>query len=231
MLEITREVDKQIYMTFRGLVKNNGFFKSAKQKAYLLKAYANTECSMDLNYIGVQLKETDVTYVTIDGYYRWCEYGSRSVVPVVITFVLDELGCRAQYKTGGFGNLRDGWRPDASKCKLMWERDESVEKPAFEKPSFEAEVAKVAEENASEWLGNVGDRLTIKGKIVFTKCVGYSQWGSKDLTIIVDEVGNRIKLWKYVGEKDETVEIKGTIKSLDLYGGKKDTVLTRVSIL
>ena len=226
MFTISNKADEQTFISLRGLVKNNGFFKSEAQRKFMLKSYGKEQMDTKmLGYLGITLKESDVTYVTIDGYYQWADYGSRSIVPVIITFVIDEFGVRAQYKTGGSGNLRDGWSPDASKCKLMWERDESIEKP-----SFEVQKPEVVE-SKSQWIGEVGKRLVVKGKIVFTKLIGYSEWGGKYITIVEDDAGNQIKAWKYLGEKDETVEIKGTVKEHDVHEGVKGTVLTRISIL
>ena len=226
MFTISNKADEQTFISLRGLVKNNGFFKSAAQQKFMLKSYGKEQMDTKmLGYLGVTLKDSDVTYVTIDGYYQWADYGTRSIVPVIITFVIDEFGIQAEYKTGGNGNLRDGWSPDASKCKLMWERDESVEKP-----SFEVQKPEVVE-SKSQWIGEVGKRLVVKGKIVFTKLIGYSEWGSKYITIVEDDAGNQIKAWKYLGEKGEDVEIKGTIKEHDEFEGVKGTVLTRISIL
>ena len=226
MFTISNKADEQTFISLRGLIKNNGFFKSAAQQKFMLKSYGKEQMDTKmLGYLGITLKDSDVTYVTIDGYYQWADYGTRSIVPVIITFVIDEFGIRAEYKTAGRGNLRDGWSPDASKRKLMWERDESIDKPRFESPK--AEVV----ESKSQWIGEVGKRLVVKGKIVFTKLIGYSEWGSKYITIVEDDVGNQIKAWKYLGEKGEDVEIKGTIKEHDEFEGVKGTVLTRISIL
>ena len=226
MFTISNKADEQTFISLRGLIKNNGFFKSAAQQKFMLKSYGTEQMDTKmLGYLGITLKDSDVTYVTIDGYYQWADYGTRSIVPVIITFVIDEFGIRAEYKTAGRGNLRDGWSPDASKRKLMWERDESIDKPRFESPK--AEVV----ESKSQWIGEVGKRLVVKGKIVFTKLIGYSEWGSKYITIVEDDVGNQIKAWKYLGEKGEDVEIKGTIKEHDEFEGVKGTVLTRISIL
>ena len=59
----------------------------------------------------------------------------------------------------------------------------------------------------------------------------YSEWGGKYITIVEDGAGNQIKAWKYLGEKGETMEIKGTVKEHDQFEGVKGTVLTRISIL
>ena len=148
-----------------------------------------------------------------------------NVMKIYNIIVCKNNTAETQYKTGGNGNLRDGWSPDASKCKLMWERNESIEKPSFETPKTEVVESK------SQWIGEVGKRLVVKGKIVFTKLIGYSEWGGKYITIVEDDAGNQIKAWKYLGEKDETVEIKGTVKEHDVHEGVKGTVLTRISIL
>lgn len=226
MFTISNKADEQTFISLRGLIKNNGFFKSVAQRKFMLKSYGKEQMDTKmLGYLGITLKDSDVTYVTIDGYYQWADYGSRSIVPVIITFVIDEFGVRAQYKTGGNGNLRDGWGPDASKCKVVWERDESIDKPCFESPKVEVVESK------SQWIGEVGKRLVVKGKIVFAKLIGYSEWGGKYITIMEDDAGNQIKAWKYLGEKGETVEIKGTVKEHDEFEGVKGTVLTRISIL
>lgn len=226
MFTISNKADEQTFISLRGLVKNNGFFKSAAQQKFMLKSYGKEQMDTKmLGYLGISLKDSDLTYVTINAHYQWADYGSRSIVPVIITFVIDEFGVRAQFKTGGSGNLRDGWSPDASKCKLMWERNDSIEKP-----SFEVQKPEVVE-SKSQWIGEVGKRLVVKGKIVFTKLIGYSEWGGKYITIMEDETGNQIKAWKYLGEKGEEVEIKATVKEHDMYEGVKGTILTRISIL
>ena len=226
MFNFSSNADEQTFISLRGLVKNNGFFKSEKQQKFMLKTYKDS--MTDLKFLGVKLCETDVTYVTISAYYQWADYGSRSIVPTIITFVLDEFGVRAQYKTGGFGNLREGWSPDPTKCKTIWERDESIEKPVFNQPK---EQVGTSDEPKSVWLGQVGDRLTITGVITFAKCIGASQWGAKWITVLKDDNGNQIKAWKYLGEKGDTVTIKGTVKEHGDYNGALDTTLTRISIL
>ena len=47
----------------------------------MLKSYGKEQMDTKmLGYLGVTLKDSDVTYVTIDGYYQWADYGTRSIV-------------------------------------------------------------------------------------------------------------------------------------------------------
>ena len=90
MFTISNKADEQTFISLRGLVKNNGFFKSEAQRKFMLKSYGKEQMDTKmLGYLGITLKESDVTYVTIDGYYQWADYGTRSIVPVIITFVND----------------------------------------------------------------------------------------------------------------------------------------------
>ena len=90
MFTISNKADEQTFVSLRGLIKNNGFFKSAAQRKFMLKSYGKEQMDTKmLGYLGITLKESDVTYVTIDGYYQWADYGTRSIVPVIITFVND----------------------------------------------------------------------------------------------------------------------------------------------
>lgn len=81
----------------------------------------------------------------------------------------------------------------------------------------------------SEWMGKVGDRIRkIPAKIVGKKELN-SQYGTS--TLYTFESGNSVlcwftSTWKDVQEGD-TVLLSGTVKSLNEYGGQKQTVLTR----
>ena len=96
----------------------------------MLKSYGKEQMdTKHLGYLGQTLKESDVTYVTyvtIDGYYQWADYGTRSIVPVIITFVIDEFGVRAQYKTGGGGNLRSPRRGVRGEGKGFQQANERI---------------------------------------------------------------------------------------------------------
>lgn len=231
MLEFSSEVDKTTFISLRALAKNGGSFKSAKQRDFLLKTYTqgmlNVRGTFERaqeemkKYLGVELRAGEV-YVTVDGVYRWESYGSRSLVPCVVTFILDKTGVIRQYKTNGNGNLRAGWAPNPEKCKLVWERPADAVVTVFEDTPVE-------EKKPSEYLGNVGDKIIVKAKIKAVKDLGYGQFGKMEITVFEDENGNVINVWKAgYAEVGAELTIKGTIKSCEEYRGVKQTTLTRV---
>ena len=62
--------------------------------------------------------------------------------------------------------------------------------------------------------------------------MGYSQFGEMFLSVLRDEIGNIINVWRDLGIKEgEVVNIKGTIKSTEDYKGTKQTTLIRVKVI
>ena len=95
------------------------------------------------------------------------------------------------------------------------------------RPQKEANLA--SEMKDSEWMGEVGDRIRkIPAKIVGKKEINL-QYGMA--TLYTFESGNSVlcwftSTWKNV-EVGDSVLLSGTVKSLNNYGGQKQTVLTR----
>ena len=51
-------------------------------------------------------------------------------------------------------------------------------------------------------------------------------------SVFEDEAGNIVNIWKHFDLKsDDTVKIKGTIKSTDDYKGRKQTTLIRPKVI
>lgn len=104
---------------------------------------------------------------------------------------------------------------------------------AYERATFKKEEAeKAAKLPASEFVGEIGQRLTdIRVNVIFTKEIegGY---GLSTLYIFQGADGNVYKTfysgskWEY--EKGDNILITGTIKKHDEYQGKKSTMLSRV---
>jgi hypothetical protein len=221
--------EKQMFLNFKGLMKNNnGFFKSSKQANFLFKMHckstqATYTSENHTQFFGISFDaDQAVAHATL--YMRWADYGSRSVIPVLYVFVLDRFGVVVQYKVNGRGNLRDGWAPDPKKCVKQWERPAGVEFPVFE------ESQKTAE-NLSSWVGVIGEKLNITAKIVAVRDCGFSRFGEMILTVLKDEAGNVMNVWKNLGEVGETLKLRGTVKALDEYRGAKQTTLTRVKVI
>ena len=230
--------DKESYISCKRMInKNNGFFKSSKQRNFVIKRFkhiANVPGGRSLDdrrqdsaqYYGVPLSSEE--YVeTSTGYYSWASYGQRSQVPVLLVFVYDSYGISRHYKVGGNGNLRDGWAPNPAKCKLIWQRPADAVLPDFD----EEEKLKKSAEKTSDWLGLEGQKIEVTAKITRAKSIGYSQFGEMFLTVLEDSLGNIVNVWKDLGEVGSTLKVRGTIKKLDDFQGKKQTTLTRVKIV
>lgn len=227
--------EQTLFISLKGLCnKNQGFFKSVKQAQFLFRQYS--EC-FNLNHTREQVNTMWAVPVAPDqitveamAYTRWADYGSRSVVPVLYVFVLDSLGVVAQYKVGGTGNLRDGWAPNASKTRLLWERDKAAVAP-FTLPT-EAEVAaEKAAEPVSQWLGPVGHRVEVTASLIRARDMGVSRFGPMFLSVFRDTAGNIINVWRaFELNVGETAQLSGLIKSCDQYQGRQQTTLTRVKV-
>lgn len=227
--------DQETFMSLKGLSnKNNGFFKTVKQAQFLFKQYTqvfnslHTRAQVRENF-GVIVADDQIT-VEVTAYTRWADYGSRSVIPVLYVFVLDKHGVVASYKVGGTGNLRDGWSPDPTKTKMLWVRSDDAVCP-WSFPTEQEIAAQKAAEPVSNWLGYVGDKVEAKVMLVRSRAMGYSQFGEMFLSVLRDEIGNIINVWRDLGLKEgEVVNIKGTIKSTEDYKGTKQTTLIRVKV-
>jgi hypothetical protein len=111
-----------------------------------------------------------------------------------------------------------------------------------------AAVAKCIAENVdnaafagkSEYVGKIGERLTIKGKVVrvasFVRpCFG--SYGNETVWVVSirDEVGNvfvtKTPSFGHSTQKGDTVALKGTVKEHSEWKGEKQTVLQRVKEL
>ena len=101
--------------------------------------------------------------------------------------------------------------------------------PAYDKDkeSEKRETEEKAKEKKSEYMGNVGDRITVwisEFKVVTS---WETMYGVTKIFKIIDVYGN-VYIWKTNGEIAEgTKEIFGTVKAHNEYNGIKQTELTR----
>lgn len=228
--------EQTLFISLKGLCnKNEGFFKSAKQAQFLFRQYTKR---FDLNHTREQINTmwgvpvaADQITVEAMAYTRWADYGSRSVIPVLYVFVLDQMGVVALYKVGGSGNLRDGWAPNASKTKLTWARGEGAVAP-FTLPTAEEAVAQKAAEPVSQWIGTVGHKVEISATLIRERDLGYGRFGQMFISVFRDAAGNILNVWKKCDVTiGQTVALMGTVKSQDEYQGTKQTTLTRVKLV
>lgn len=102
--------------------------------------------------------------------------------------------------------------------------------PAYDR-SLEYEEQKLKEQEAgkiSEYVGNIGDRITVQIKSFAIVTSWETQYGLTKIFKIVDANGN-VYTWKTGGGlADDAIEIVGTVKSYNEYRDVKQTELTRV---
>lgn len=101
--------------------------------------------------------------------------------------------------------------------------------PTWNKDLERAEERRKAEEKAkaSEWVGEVGKRVTVEVAEAKVVTGWETQWGYVSIYKITDAAGN-VYTWKTSGYIPEDVaEIVGTVKDHNEYRGCKQTELTR----
>lgn len=97
---------------------------------------------------------------------------------------------------------------------------------------IEKEKADEVRKSATEYVGNVGDKINITGTI--TRAGHFeSDYGTVIIFKIVDE-DNNVFVWKTTAgvciPSDAKVMVRGTVKEHSEYNGEKQTVLTRCKI-
>lgn len=112
----------------------------------------------------------------------------------------------------------------------------SARRKAVERAEAKAERDRT--ERASEFVGEVGMRLDLKVTVAFVREVMSESdfvGGSTYLVTMKDEEGNVLKTFSSgsfgrTAEPGSVYSIRGTVKSHDLYEGRKSTRLSRVAI-
>lgn len=104
------------------------------------------------------------------------------------------------------------------------------------KLSNEVQVNKVAEARKvqaarSQWIGSVGERLEITAQVKAVVDCGEGQWGHITLTILETSEGAVLTYFNHLGNKDETVTFKATIKGHNERDGVKQTALSRCKVI
>ena len=219
---------QETYMSLKALVNhNNGLYKSEKQKKFLentlIKNAPNREPAFMKSNWGVDMVDPSNKCIVLSGYYRWADYGSRSMIPFFYTFEMDQYGVVALWKTGAHGNLRIGAGPDAKKAKQEWRRPEGVDTTHLEpsKEDAKKEFLKGLGKAAGKYLGAEGEKKhdfgTVTLKVVKELEAMQIAWGvaaERWFHVFEDAEGNNI--WytgKHLGIKPgQAVRLVGTIK-------------------
>ena len=118
---------------------------------------------------------------------------------------------------------------EAIRQQVLLRRDEfmavvEANKAAEEKRQAELE----AKRNKSNHVGNTKDRIDITATITFVKAIE-TRFGVSLLTILENEQGDVFKYFGSadLGDKDDTITIKATVKDHAAYDGVNQTVISR----
>lgn len=199
--------DHEQYMSLQGLVnKNNGLFKSVKQKQFILNRWASEpldgpEAELRAKNFGTPVQAGNRT-VQPGGLYVWADYGSRSLIPFLYVFELDDCGVVRKWKVGYKGNLRIGAAPDPKKAKLEFTRPEGLDTSHLEVVKSDAEKKtefyKGLGGSVGQYIGEVGKRMPL-GPVTLKKSVdlGYRPAGPYGgaqmwMNVYTNEDGNLI---------------------------------------
>ena len=139
---------------------------------------------------------------------------------------------------------------EAKKAQLMAEEAErKMAQEAEAKRMAEAQAQIEAQKAISQYVGEIGQRLTINVKLVKTAYYEQRSFSGYGMTtvyvyILEDENGNKF-VWKTTGggldreiktpqgimyrpiDDGEVITVKGTVKEHSTYQGEKQTILTR----
>lgn len=92
--------------------------------------------------------------------------------------------------------------------------------------------AREASASSNEWVGKVGERLTLNDLTITRLSMSEGQYGWTYIYGFADKAGNQFTWFgsKHIGDINAVVSLKGTVKKHDEFKGRKQTVLTRCSV-
>ena len=252
-MEINWGHEKEQFMSYKGIVNRGGYFSSAKQAAYFDKFVKSSS-----NHIGpctawddsVDVAEGEYLLIleaTVSGTnfaqdhldhhrgFRGNGWG-RHTRFYSLGFVFDGMGVARMYRLKRKYNSEGGSEPRGDKTTVEFQREENAQKISElssgiaqnNKEIADRKAAIEAKKAASEYVGEVGDRIEVKGtgRLITTH---EGQYGISYLYLISDSDGNTIKYFggKYLGDKGFEVSMVATVKKHEEYGGEKQTVINR----
>lgn len=215
---------------FSLVAKNNGYFKSAKQRDFLKKQMTSYYCIHEYekaefvkgNY-GVTIQEGQYMWVC-EGHIRFADYGQRSVRRVAFAMVFDKYGVVSKNKLH-FTYRDNGRSSGVNEAKTevgLWIRDESI--PLPELPEIEKQVI------VSHHVGAVGEFIETVVTVKSIRAVGQGYYGTTYQTKMIDEDGNIIIYWGVM--KDSSVldgefkiKLRAKVKEHGEYKGVNQTIV------
>lgn len=251
-MRFNTDADENCNKNFCSLIKNNdGLFKSQAQSSFIFGGkliqpwVERVDPQRKINVIelsklsqaqcGVPL-EHGQDIITVYASMAWASYG-KSVRPIMWKYVVDIFGIVAQYKMH-FTDSDSGPSVNPRKTELLWFR-QKTELPSFKHPGvYAAEklAVRIQENEHTDFIGNVKDRLIFEGVIKSIKSFGYNQFGfqyceSFRTTIMVGV--NTVIYWAAFHDVKEgdSIKFKATVKDHTVYEGVKQTVVNRPTMI
>ena len=200
-----------------GLVKNNGFFKSAKQRDFLFKQMAGLYCLHTFDQ--AEFIKANYGIDLLEGQSMWVYEGESRVA---YAFVFDKYGVVSKNKLH-FTYDTGGSSVNAAKTEHnVWVRDESIPKPEL------VEVEKHV--IVSNHIGAVGEFIELVVTVKSIRAVGQGYYGTTYQTKMVDEDGNIIIYWgimkdSSVVDGEFKIKLCAKVKAHDEYKGVNQTIV------
>lgn len=225
--DFSSERDADLHKSLETLIKfHNGIFRSEKQSKWFMSqlhsSYDLVKDEAEKNGITIIEDNKENVVVSVYGFTRWADYGSRSIRNWAKQYVLDKHGVVASFKLG-FKASSDGKHQwvDKDKIKLVWKRTVEVA------PKQEVSIVHAP---ASSFVGNEKDKISFKAKVTNIREFA-SAFSFGSILTLVSEEGNKFTWFssKMITdlEKGDVVNMSGTVKSHRVYKDEKQTVLTR----
>jgi len=214
--------DSDNHRTIKGIMKNNGIFKSTKQRWFLLEKQwkynkiGSSRGSGEGKIDALVMKPSDLkkmrginTNATTDDYFVEVNaamiFGKRGAGQgfrrVEWGYLIDDVGVREEYKYGFI--YHDGGSSsemDHSKTKRLWKRQENQAVEDFRNEVNKENIARNEKETASanelkksEWLGVIGEKMKGIHIEVLRKNFFDTQYGQSSITVMRDIDGNMIQ--------------------------------------
>lgn len=88
-----------------------------------------------------------------------------------------------------------------------------------------------APEHVSEWIGTVGEKITLEGTVIQAMTID-GTYGSLRLVVVSVGNGDRVKMftsagWAWDVDTGDVVQLAGTVKGHEEYQGRRETLLVR----
>tara|TARA_R100001463_G_scaffold95_2_gene516 strand:+ start:12236 stop:13006 length:771 start_codon:yes stop_codon:yes gene_type:complete len=242
------EENRELFVSLKGIIKNDGFFKSAGQAAFFAKRVR--EGSSHIGPVtcwdnSVEVAEGqyalicegtvgagDVNYVN-----NWGRHARRKAW----IFLMDDAGVVAMF-IGRCKHFSDGSAPNGEKTVRDWVRadDGRAQELAQTWAEERAAKAKILGEKraASTHVGEVGERIVVEG-VARLVSVFDNAYGTSYMYLIDGADGNAYKFIgtgihpreAYTGDKQTfSLKAKFTVKKHDEYNGQKQTVVNRPKV-